>query len=54
MQTRIRTSDHAAEAKAVEDANTALDTAKQAAQEAVNKVPEGTEVRKVCRHVLMV
>ncbi|STJ80805.1 EF hand [Escherichia coli] len=32
-----------AEAKAVEDANTALDTAKQAAQEAVNKVPEGTE-----------
>ncbi|UMS93888.1 GA-like domain-containing protein [Escherichia coli] len=30
-------------AKAVEDANTALDTAKQAAQEAVNKVPEGTE-----------
>ncbi|VEE94414.1 Uncharacterised protein [Escherichia coli] len=27
----------------MEDANTALDTAKQAAQEAVNKVPEGTE-----------
>ncbi|MBB9356658.1 hypothetical protein FSI32_026215, partial [Escherichia coli] len=32
-----------AEAKAVEDANTALETAKQAAQEAVNQVPEGTE-----------
>ncbi|WP_441007013.1 GA-like domain-containing protein, partial [Klebsiella pneumoniae] len=29
------------EAKAVEDANAALEAAKQAAQEAVNKVPEG-------------